>query len=98
MRCRLAVRAKRDVESTLLKKGFQRDHGDHVWFIYYTQEGKKTTVRTKTSHGSTKDLGDSLLKEMSRQVRISKSQFLDLIDCPLSQAAYEKLLSEGGYL
>ncbi len=94
----MAVRAKKDVESALLKKGFQRDYGDHVWFIYYTQEGKKTTIRTKTSHGKTKDLGDSLLKAMSRQVRVSKSDFLELLDCPLSQGAYEKLLSEGDYL
>lgn len=94
----MAVRAKRDVESALLKKGFQRDHGDHVWFIHYTQDGKKTTVRTKTSHGTTKDLGDSLLKEMARQVRISKSLFLDLIDCPLAQGAYEQILSKGNYL
>ncbi len=94
----MAVRSKRNVESALLKKGFQRDHGDHVWFIYYTQNGKKTTVRTKTSHGKTKDLGDSLLKEMSRQVPVSKSHFLDLVDGPLSQAAYQKLLSEGDYL
>lgn len=94
----MAVRAKKNVESALIKRGFQQDQGDHHWFIYYTQKGLKTTVRTKTSHGSTKDLNDYLLQQMARQVRISKASFLDLIDCPLTQDAYEKLLSEGGHL
>ena len=31
-RFRLAVRAKRDVEAALKKKGFQEDDGDHHWF------------------------------------------------------------------
>lgn len=49
-------------------------------------------MRTKTSHGSTKDLGDSLLKEMARQLRISKVQFLDLVDCPMNREQYQQLL------
>ena len=63
----MPVRAKRDVEAALKKKGFQQDDGDHHWFFYWTSDGKKTTVRTKTSHGSTKDLVDGLLKEMARR-------------------------------
>ena len=94
----MPVKAKRDVEAALKKKGFAQDDGDHHWFFYWTLDGKKTTVRTKTSHGSTKDLGDSLLKEMARQVRISKVQFLDLVDCPLGREEYERLLREGGHV
>jgi predicted RNA binding protein YcfA (HicA-like mRNA interferase family) len=94
----LPVRAKRDVEAALKRKGFQQDDGDHHWFFYWTSDGKKTTVRTKTSHGSTKDLGDGLLKEMAGQVRISKVQFLDLVDCPMSREQYQQLLEDGDYL
>jgi predicted RNA binding protein YcfA (HicA-like mRNA interferase family) len=94
----LAVRAKRDVESGLKKKGFRQDEGDHHWFLYWTADGKKTTIRTKTSHGTTKDLGDGLLKEMARQVRLPKAQFLELIDCPLTQQHYQKLLEDGEYI
>jgi predicted RNA binding protein YcfA (HicA-like mRNA interferase family) len=94
----LSVRAKRDVEVALKKKGFKQDEGDHHWFFFWTADGKKTTVRTKTSHGSTKDLGDGLLKEMARQVRVSKVQFLDLIDCPMSREQYQQLLEDGSYL
>ncbi len=94
----MSVRPKRDVEAALKKKGFRQDDGDHHWFFYWTAEGKKTPVRTKTSHGGTKDLGDGLLKEMARQVRISKVQFLDLVDCPMNRDQYQQLLKDGDYL
>lgn len=94
----MAVKSKREVESALKKKGFQQDEGDHHWFIYWTAEGKKSTVRTKTSHGSTKDLGEGLLKEMARQLRISKTQFIDLVDCPMQREEYEILLERSGHL
>ena len=94
----MAVRSKRDVESALKKKGFRQDEGDHHWFIYWTADGLKTTIRTKTSHGSTKDLGDGLLKEMARQLRTDKGNFLDLIDCPLSREQYESGLREDEHI
>ena len=44
---------KRDkVEAALRRKGFQQKDGDHIHFIYYTVEGKKTPVRTMLSRGS----------------------------------------------
>lgn len=94
----MPVRAKRDVEAALKKKGFQQDDGDHHWFFYWTSDGKKTTVRTKTSHGSTKDLGDGLSKEMARQVRVSKVQFLEPVDCPMTRDQYQQLLQDGDYI
>ena len=94
----MPVRAKRDVEAALTKKGFRKDQGDHHWFVYWTDDGLKTTIRTKTTHGSTKDLGDGLLKEMARQARISKGRFLDLVDCPLTREQYEAVLDNGGYI
>lgn len=94
----MAVRAKRDVEASLKTKGFRQGEGDHHWFIYWTSDGKKTTIRTKTSHGATKDLGDGLLTQMARQVRTSKGQFLDLIDCPMTRDQYEDLLRQGQHV
>jgi hypothetical protein len=43
---------RRVVEGALKAKGFVRHEGDHAFFIYYSLDGKKTPVRTKTSHGS----------------------------------------------
>jgi len=42
-------RAKRVVEAALQNKGFRMEHSHHRLFIYYTQQGEKTAVRTRTS-------------------------------------------------
>jgi len=88
-------RARKDVETGLLAKGFQQREGDHAYYIYYDLQGKKSTAKTKTSH-SGKDLDDSLLALMSRQTKLTKKQFLDLVDCPLSRDDYEKILRQNG--
>lgn len=55
-------RKKSKVESGLKGKGFEQTEGDHHWFTYVTVDGKKTTVRTKTSHTpKMKDIPDNLL-------------------------------------
>ena len=85
------------VESALEAKGFRRRETDHSYFVYYTQEGKKTPVRTKTSHGrGGADIPDSLIGRMARQCRLRTAQFRSLVDCPLSQAEYEELLTTNG--
>jgi hypothetical protein len=92
-------RAKRSVESSLQKKGFALQTGDHNFFVYWTISGLKSNIFTKTSHTKKpKDISDGLLSQMARQCYISKLDFLNLIDCPLSQEGYEKLLYEAGIL
>ncbi len=93
-------RDKRDVEQALQRKGFKLFHQkkDHRFFRYYTTQGKKTHIITKTSHGSkSKTLGDPLLNQMARQCQLSKHAFvLYFIDCPLDDEKYEMILSEKG--
>lgn len=89
--------SKRDVEASLRKKGFREDNRHHHYFIYHTSDGRKSTVKTHTSH-SGKDLDVSLVKQMAKQCFLSRDQFQQLVDCPLSQEAYEKLLQEQGEL
>lgn len=90
----MAVRPRKEVEAALKRKGFRQDEGDHHWFVYWTADGLKTAVRTKTSHGTTKDLGDGLISQMARQLKLSKADFLQLVDCTLNQEAYEQSLSQ----
>ena len=79
------------VEAALQKKGFKKDDSHHHFFIYWNRDGKKTSRKTKTSHGSSyKVLGDPLLKQMARQVGLTKPKFLELVDCSLDQEGYEK--------
>jgi hypothetical protein len=90
-------RNKRDVESALLSKGFERDSRDHRYFIFHTVDGRRTPLKTKTSHGtSTRTLGDDLISQMSRQCGLTRNDFLRLVDCPLSREEYENKVRDLG--
>ena len=79
------------IESSLTTKGFKFGSGDHNFYIYYSISGNKSGVRTKTSH-SHRELSDGLVSTMARQCRLTSSDFKDLVNCPLSRAAYEEKL------
>ena len=86
-----------DVEAALQRKGFAMTEGDHRFFTYHTLTGKKSSVWTKTSHGSAyKSLGDTLVAAMAKQCGVTKPQFTQLIACPLSRQELEKHLIETG--
>ena len=88
-------RKKSKVESSLRKKGFEQTDGDHRFFVYVTTDGKKTTVRTKTSHTpKMKDIPDNLLSQMAKQCNLSKNDFFRLLDCPLDRKGYEQILRD----
>jgi predicted RNA binding protein YcfA (HicA-like mRNA interferase family) len=92
-------RQKRDIEAALTAKGFLLAAGDHRFYVYFTLAGKKTRARTKTSHTpKMKDVPDNLLSEMAKQCKLTKPQFLDLVDCPLSRQDYEAALAARGEL
>ena len=81
----------------LKKKGFgdltqKKDHK----YLELRHNGKYI-LHTKISHGS-KDLGSHLIKQMSVQCQLSKSEFMDLANCPLSQADFIKILKEKGLI
>jgi hypothetical protein len=41
-------------------------------------------------------MGDPLIHAMAKQCGLSKREFLDLVDCPMDQASYERLLCSRG--
>ena len=87
---------QKDVESDLLKKGFVLEEKHHRYFTYHrAADSKKTSIFTKTSHGA-RDIDDSLLGLMAKQCKLSRSDFVDLVQCPLSRENYEvKLAAQG---
>jgi hypothetical protein len=93
-------RDKSEIESGLERKGFSRTKpgADHNYFVYISTAGKKARASTKTSHGRSFDIDDGLLAQMARQCSLTKKQFLDLLDCPLSRAEYENILEQEGKL
>ena len=62
-----------------------------MYWLYVA--GKRTSVRTRISHGAS-EYDDRLLGQMARQVGLRRHELDDLIDCPLDQAEYVRLLVE----
>ena len=86
-------RKREAVLSNLARKGFKLTEGDHIFLVYHRVDGLKTPIRTKVSRGSAhRDISDSLLGQMAKQVRLNKSAFLELIDCTLDQTGFEQLV------
>jgi hypothetical protein len=89
-------RDAKDVMASLEKKGFQRRDGDDIYYHLYVG-GKKTPVFTKISQGA-REIDDRLLSAMKRQLRLTRQQFTDLIDCPLTFQGLVDTLRAGNHI
>jgi hypothetical protein len=87
----LASYKTRDINTSLLRKGFKPKDTDHH-FYYFTHEGKKTSVYTKTSHGKSSVDDINLIGKMQKQLHLNKNQFKLLIECPLGENEYIEIL------
>lgn len=84
------------VIKALKKKGFVKvEKTNHTFYCLEDQNGKRTQIRTFVSRNG-QDINDYLISNMAKQVKLSKTQFLDLINCPLSYEKYIEILSEQG--
>lgn len=87
----MTVRKLKDIELSLTKKGFVLKQSHHRNYVLHVN-GKKTSIRTRISRGS-KEYDDHLLGQMAKQVKLSKENLLQLIDCPLSEKEYKDILA-----
>jgi predicted RNA binding protein YcfA (HicA-like mRNA interferase family) len=80
----------KDVKSALLKKGFKQSEGHHHFFEF--KHGDKVIAKTKMSHND-QDIGDNLISKMFRQCQMNKKkEFIDFVDCTVSQEDYVQIL------
>ncbi|WP_342508893.1 hypothetical protein [Sporosarcina sp. FSL K6-2383] len=86
----MSTRKVKLIRSSLEKKGFSLKETHHFMYTLYV-DGKKTSIRTRLSHGL-KEYDDHLLGQMSKQLAVTKEELLDLIDCPMSYESYVELL------
>ena len=84
----------RKLAGALTAKGFQLENTHHEMYWLYV-DGKRSSVRTRISY-SAREYDDGLLSQMAKQTGLKRSEFDDLIECPLSAAAYVQLLEERG--
>lgn len=81
-----SVKNQNEVEAGLERKGFKRSNTDHRYYILYINE--KREAATFLSHGKNQDIRAPLLGAMAKELGITKSEFVDLIECPLSTEEY----------
>jgi predicted RNA binding protein YcfA (HicA-like mRNA interferase family) len=89
-------RKAQTVIENLQRKGFRKRQGGDKYFHLYV-DGKKTAVFTFISHGE-REIHDGLLAQMAKQTRLVKKEFLDLVDCPMTDARYLEILRERGHV
>lgn len=82
----------REIKNGLLKKGFQELNNHHKYYVIIINN-KKTSIKTKISHGD-KEINEFLLRQMASQTGLSNADFIDLINCPLSLEQYINLLKD----
>jgi hypothetical protein len=92
----LSTRKTADLRSALLNKGFKLEQTHHE-MLWFTVEGKSTSVRTRLSRGA-REYDDGLLGQMAKQLRLRRQELDDLIDCPLDYATYLKKLIDGRHV
>lgn len=83
-----------DVASALERKGFERDQSHHFMF-WLVLNGKRTSIRTRFSH-SDRQIEGGRIGQMSKQMKLSKRQFEDFVDCRLTGEAYAQMLLDAG--
>lgn len=94
----MSVLDPRKTYNNLKRKGFiesinkSPDH-KRLEFFY---EGK-FILSTKLSHNN-QDIDNYLIKQMSYQCNLDKSDFFDLVNCPLSKEEYIQILEQKGLL
>ena len=90
----MAVLDAKKAYKNLKSKGFidAPDRSDDHKYLELYQEDR-LILYTKISHGE-KDLGAFLIRQMSHQCKLSKSEFMDLANCPLSEKAYLQILKD----
>ena len=87
----MATRPAADVERALLDKGMERDESHHAMFRKRL-EGV-THLVTRMSHGA-REIDDGLGKLMANQLCLQLAEFWRLVDCPLSEDAWDDLVRQ----
>ena len=89
------TRKVKEIDFALTRKGFHDEKAQHHVMYWLYVNGRKTSVRTRISHGEV-EIGTGLLGRMARELRVSKAEFLQLVSCKITGEVYRnKMVSEG---
>jgi hypothetical protein len=84
------------IKQSLLQKGFRQSNTHHEMFYLFVNN-KKTSIRTRLSHGIS-EYGDNLLGQMARQLKLERIKFEEFIECPLTEKEYLAIVANKGLI
>jgi hypothetical protein len=84
-----STRTGREIDAALRKKGFHRElDGKHIRYFFNAR------IFTFISHGMKGTAtGPPLILQMAKQLRLTKAQYLEFIDCTLDEEGYRAILN-----
>lgn len=83
--------------SALPRKGFVERSGTKHDVFRLEVDGRETTVFTKVSRGTNyKVISADGVAKMSKQLHLSKGEFLEMIDCKIDAVEYLRILDRNG--
>jgi len=85
------LKARRVDKALTTKLEFERRDSHHR--IYRLYLDGRLVARTFLSHGQ-RELTDFHIGQMAKQMRLSRREFLNAVECPLGQEAYYDLVRE----
>ena len=89
---------RKQIEKSLSQKGFQLEERDHRFYFLYV-DGQKTGIYTYVSTAPKyKTLQSPLISQMAKELRITRSEFTDLVQCPMDGPTYVAKLRQLGIL
>lgn len=81
------------VHRSLSEKGFVPRNGAKHILYHYWYKGKKTQIFTFMSRPPG-PLGDNLIAKMAKQTKLSREEFIELAECPLTKERLLRLYLE----
>lgn len=78
---------RREIDQSLRAKGFRLEQSrrDHD-FYFFEYGGMSRAIFTRMSRGSShRTISERLIGKMARQLKMTRAQFDDLIECPFSR-------------
>lgn len=90
----------REVRSALSRKGFRLVRSSNHEYYRFVIQGTHSQVRTKISFGTKGELHSSsqLMSKLQQHLHLSSSEIQDLLNCPLSENAYARMMKDKGHL
>ncbi|MCI4325807.1 MAG: hypothetical protein L3K00_08030 [Thermoplasmata archaeon] len=86
----------RVIGHALSKKGFVLEDRDHHFYLLQVED-KPTGIKTRVSHGH-EEVSDQNVSRMCHQMKLTRRQFEEFIECDLSHAKYVEILRDSGNL